>query len=264
MRMKISIIGTGNLATHLSEACARDGVQVAQVWGRDAGKAAAVAAISGAVAISNFGELDQKVDLILLAVADDAIGSLSRSLAKVFTSSEIQPVVAHLSGATPIAVFEKTGLRHYGVFWPLQSFRSGKKVDFREVPVCINGSDRKALESLGHLANRLSDQVCTVSESQRQALHLAAVFVNNFTNHLLTISKELTDEAAVPFDLLKPLLRETVNRLDSGEPRDLQTGPAIRGDLKTITRHLKLLAGHPQFQQLYALLSESIRNRDEG
>lgn len=256
--MKISIIGTGNLATHLSAACVQGSVEVVQVWGRNAAKAAEVAVISGAKAISNFQELAPSVDLILLAVADDAIGQIAQLLGNNIASSNFQPVVAHLSGATPTAIFKETGFRHYGVFWPLQSFRSGKQVDFRKVPICINGSDEKALASISQLANCLSDEVCTVSESQRQVLHLAAVFVNNFTNHLLTISKALTDEAAVPFDLLKPLLRETVNRLESEEPQNMQTGPAIRGDMKTIESHLRLLADHPQYQQLYALLSESI------
>ncbi|GAB4245918.1 MAG: DUF2520 domain-containing protein [Saprospiraceae bacterium] len=262
--MKISIIGTGNLATHLSAACGRSGVQVLQVWGRNAEKAKAVAAISGAAAISGFHDLNQAADLTLLAVADDAIAEMANSLAALFGKSEAQPVVVHLSGATPMAVLQAAALKHYGVFWPLQSFRSGKTVDFKKVPICINASDDNALASISRLARLLSEEVCTVSEEQRQTLHLAAVFVNNFTNHLLTISKELIDEAGVPFKLLKPLLRETVNRLDEADPQDMQTGPAIRGDLKTIERHMHLLAAHPRFRQLYALLSESIRNRDEA
>lgn len=256
--MKISIIGTGNLATHLCRAWAGSSVELRQLVGRSPGKTERLAALSGAEPLTDFRHFDASVAAVLLAVADDAIEEVAQALAAHFGSLEQQPVVAHVSGATPLAIFQSTGLPHFGVFWPLQSFRSGKEVDFRSVPVCINASDEKAFETLFLLANNLSGQVCKVSEEQRQLLHLAAVFVNNFTNHLLAISKELTDEAGLPFDLLKPLLQETIDRLDTGQPHELQTGPAIRGDLKTIERHLHLLAAHPEYRQLYALLSQSI------
>lgn len=256
--MKISIIGTGNLAAHLSDACVASGVEVLQVWGRNPQKAAKVAAIAAADILSDFGQLDLSADLLLLAVSDDAIAEVAAALAPHVRHIDGPPIVAHLSGATPLAIFEGTGLQRYGVFWPLQSFRSGKQVDFRKVPVCINGSDEFSTNALRQLGETLSEQVHIVSEMQRQLLHLAAVFVNNFTNHLLTISKTLTDEAKVPFHLLKPLLLETVNRLQSADPHQLQTGPAIRGDLNTIERHMRLLASRPSLQQLYALLSQSI------
>ncbi|MEM9022672.1 MAG: DUF2520 domain-containing protein, partial [Bacteroidota bacterium] len=147
-------------------------------------------------------------------------------------------------------------------FYPLQTFSVDRAVDFRTLPVCLEGSDHATAQWLENLAQGLTEQVHRVDSEQRQQLHLAAVFVCNFVNHMYAIGHELTAAHNLPFSLLQPLIEETAAKLRTGSPQAMQTGPARRGDTATMAAHLKLLEDHPVFQKIYNFVSNSIREQD--
>jgi predicted short-subunit dehydrogenase-like oxidoreductase (DUF2520 family) len=134
-------------------------------------------------------------------------------------------------------------------------------VDFSNIPFCIDAVKKEDRILLQELAQLLSEKVFVITDEQRAVLHVAAVFVNNFSNHLFRIGEEILKDHEMSFELLLPLIRETVNKLDSLSPEEAQTGPAIRGDQTTIRRHLKLLKSYPEYQEIYRMLSEGIQKR---
>ena len=149
-----------------------------------------------------------------------------------------------------------------GIFYPLQSFSVERKPDFSVVPFCVDAVEEEDFNLLFKLAESLSNRVEKVTDSQRAVLHVAAVFVNNFTNFMYTIGSEISEKGNVNFDLLKPLIVETAKKITHNIPREMQTGPAVRADEATINRHLKLLAEMPEYAKVYALLTEMIRKDD--
>jgi predicted short-subunit dehydrogenase-like oxidoreductase (DUF2520 family) len=146
-----------------------------------------------------------------------------------------------------------------GVFYPLQTFSKSATLDFRNVPICIESTDKNDRKTLKKVAEALNSPCYLINSEQRQALHLTAVFVNNFTNQLYRIAHELTDEKNLEFDILKPLILETAKKVHYLSPYMAQTGPAKRHDKKTIKTHLKLLETHPNYKELYEKLTKSIQ-----
>jgi len=165
--------------------------------------------------------------------------------------------VAHTSGATSIDVINSKNIK--AVFYPLQSFTKGKTIDFTEIPICLETDDKDSYEILYDIAKSISENVNNISTEQRQYLHASAVFVNNFTNHLFHIGKEIADYHNVDFNLLKPLIKETVEKIDYKTPKEAQTGPAVRGDEITMKKHLELIPNE-KHREIYKLISESIFN----
>ncbi|PST81765.1 DUF2520 domain-containing protein [Pedobacter yulinensis] len=249
--MKIVIAGSGNVATQLGRALLGAGFPVAQVWSPTYANAAELAARLGAAAVAEAGGLDRDADLYVLAVKDDAIPAVAAGLAGV------PGMVVHTSGTTPMHVLSK--LPAHGVFYPLQTFSRFREIDFSDVPLCLEAGSTAVLEGLRTLAGRLSSRVYEVSSAQRRSLHVAAVFANNFSNHLFSIAAGVLNDSNLPFDLLRPLIRETAAKVQDGMPAEMQTGPAIRGDQQTIDRHLGMLQYKPEWARLYLDLSESIK-----
>lgn len=249
--LSVVILGTGNLAKHLFNAFTEtDGAQVVQVIGRNRDH---LEWFSKKTDVSNDFSSVAKADVYLIAVKDDAITEVSQAL------SHKKGVVAHTSGAVSLNAI---AAERKGVFYPLQTFTEGKKLDFKSIPLCIEGSSPEAILVLQKLANCLSDNVQQIDSDQRKKLHLAAVFVNNFTNHLFGVGEEICLENQLSFDLLKPLIKETAEKVQSMSPKLAQTGPARRGDQKSMQEHLKLLKNKNQIA-LYTLCSEAIENAYE-
>lgn len=225
------------------------------VWSRTRQAAQVLAEQLASSHSDQLSDVPPTADLYIIAVSDHAIGVVAEELA-----SHISPntLVVHTSGATPTSVLAP----HFdrcGVFYPLQSFSPGRTVDFSQVPLCLHAEQQADYELLEQLAEKLSEKNYRVSDNQRLQLHLAAVFVNNFTNYLQFISQSIVEEHQLPGALLLPLLQETISKLQELSPADAQTGPAIRDDQATIKRHLALLENHPHWQELYRKLSDSIR-----
>ncbi len=250
--MKVTLIGAGNVGWHLGRKLRDSGIEIVQVFSRQASKAADLARQIGAKPTHRLEEITAGADLYLLAVADDAIGEVASFL----TAHGLERhLLAHTSGATPMNVFQNA--RH-GVFYPLQTFSKNRESDFSQIPFCIDAGSDVDRELLYLLAGRLSPKVYNIDDAQRAALHVAAVFVNNFSNYLFHIGHEILEKNKLPFELLLPLIRETVGKLDSGTPYQMQTGPARRRDQETIRRHLELLKDEQQFRYLYEILTDNI------
>ena len=189
-------------------------------------------------------------DVYLITIPDDAIAGFSEELP--FKGK----LVVHTSGSVPMKALSEQNRR--GVFYPLQTFTKGRPVDFSEIPICIEAEKDKDLKKLESLGKAISDKVQVIDSKQREQLHLAAVVVNNFVNHLFFMAEELLADKGLEFDLLKPLIRESVDKLEVLSVSDAQTGPARRNDLKTIKNHLNLLQ-HKEHRKLYKLLTKAIQ-----
>ena len=253
--MRIGLLGAGRVASLLGPALAAAGHQVVFVWSRTAAAAEALAArLPGARAFTALPTPLPPADVYLLAVPDAAVAPLLAAAAWPEGA-----LVAHLAGALPLSVFEAQPAVRGGVFYPLQTFSPGRAIDWPTVPLCIEATDSMAEATLLELAGSLSRHVRRLDSAQRLKLHVAAVFANNFTNHLLGIADALLAEAALPPELLAPLVRETVDKALANPPFTVQTGPAVRRDAPTLATHQAALAAHPAWQALYQQLTTSIQ-----
>ncbi len=250
--MNITIIGAGNVGYHLATAFQQTDHHLLQIFSRNPKRFAHFPPILAKKCVSDWTSINPKSDVYIIAVNDQAIEEVSQKLKK----TQVNGIVVHTSGATSTEVLRQH--EQFGIFYPLQTFSLAKTVNWQAVPFCIDGNSQTVRNQLFQLAQQLSPTVHLITDKQRQALHVAAVFVNNFTNHLLTLGEEICQEFDVPFGILQPLIRETFEKVQSISPKIAQTGPAIRGDKTTIEKHLKLLQNHPDRQLLYHLISESI------
>lgn len=245
--ISIVLIGTGNVARQLFDTFRLYGeIKVLQVLGRN--KEALDYFAPYSKINSNFDK-PEPADVYIIAVSDDAIVAVSQ----YFTN--INGIVIHTSGSVPMEVLSKH--RQKGVIYPLQTFSKDRIIDFKNVPICLEADQKENLDVLKRLAHLISDHVYEISSEQRKSLHLAAVFVNNFTNHLYQIGNSICEENNVPFEILKPLIRETAAKIEQLAPHDAQTGPAMRGDESTIKQHLKQIV-NAEYKEIYKLLSKSI------
>jgi predicted short-subunit dehydrogenase-like oxidoreductase (DUF2520 family) len=254
--MNIVLVGSGNVATQLGRAFKMAGQDIVQVWSRNIEHARELADTLASEAISDLFDLDRNADLYIISVKDEAINQLACEL-KVGDK-----LIVHTSGSTGIDVLEGSSSK-IGVFYPLQTFSKLKSIDFRQIPIAIEGNTPEVALTIHAIADRLSEKVIELSSEQRKSLHVAAVFACNFTNHLYALSQELLNEQQLDFDLLRPLITETASKVQLNDPITMQTGPAVRGDQSTMDAHLELLAGKPELKELYEKLSQSIVNLRE-
>lgn len=249
--MKVVIIGSGNVATVLGKMIHHAGHAIVQVYGRNAGSVANVAGILSAEAVVDATAIDATADIYLIAVSDNAIQAVAKQL------SLNNKIVVHTSGAASKRILEGC-TANYGVLYPLQSIRK-EKLHTPAVPFLVDGANDYTLELLKTFAAGFSPYVSVADDEQRLRLHIAAVFVSNFTNHLYAVTHDYCDKEAVPFNMLVPLIQETALRLSDFPARAVQTGPAIRNDNDTINRHLHELENYPEMKILYKLFTESIK-----
>lgn len=253
--MKITIIGAGNVATQLTKRLHKKGHQILQVFNRNVEAARRLTeAIDITTATNNWNDINLDSDVYLIAISDDAIDSVATKLATFIPSKAI---VAHTSGATSSKVFNGY-FENYGVFYPLQTFSKNRQADFQKLPFCIDGSNEHTQNQLVTLAKSICPNIYLIDDKQRSVLHVAAVFANNFTNYLLTVSEDILNQENIPFDLLKPLINETVAKINSNPPKSMQTGPARRGDKATLKKHQEYLEETPSHHLIYKLLSMHI------
>lgn len=191
-------------------------------------------------------------DIIVVAVPDHRLQSVLDQL-----RCNPETIVVHTAGSMGLDVFPESILRK-GVFYPLQTFSSGRKVDFTGLPVLIETTDTKASEFLQIIAESMNCKVLFSDTEHRRMLHLSAVFVCNFTNHMLTEGKEIALKAGFPFEILIPLINETISKAIDNGPETSQTGPAVRSDKNTLEKHLELLSFSPELQRIYNEITWSI------
>lgn len=247
----IVLLGTGNVATHLFHAFkeAKD-VVIAQVYGR---KKESLSCFEPSVKVTDDIAMLVAADIYILAISDGSIGKVSQSL---FSKKGL---VVHTSGSIPL---NSLATERRGVFYPLQTLTKDKNVDFSEVPICVEAENTCDLQTLKVLGSSISKQVHHVSTEQRKKIHLSAVLVNNFTNHLFYMANEICEENNIPFHMLHPLISETVDKIRHLSPLEAQTGPARRNDVATMQLHLEQLE-LPLQKKVYQFLSESIKTTYE-
>lgn len=247
--IKITLIGSGNVAQHLIKAFTKsEETEIAQVFSRR--KESLLNLVNADQIVTEFNDLKES-DLYIISVSDNAISEVSEQLR--FKNK----LVVHTSGTTSIDVLDSKNRK--GVFYPLQTFSKDKAVDFSIIPICLEAENPEDYSILEIVARSISEAVFSISSEQRKAIHISAVFVNNFTNHLYQIGQEICEEHQIPFEILKPLIQETADKIKVLAPTDAQTGPAKRHDSVTTEAHLNYLTNENQ-KNIYKLLTQSIQN----
>jgi len=244
------------VATHLALALVNKGFVIVQVFSRKEKLARELAEKTGASFTSRVEEITGESSLNIIALSDHAISEVLEKAA--FGSS----LVVHTSGSTPMKVF-KDKVLNYGVLYPLQTFTKGRKLNFSEIPLCIEANTSANLEVLNQICTVLSGRVVFMNSKKRLTLHLAAVIACNFSNHLYSLAKTILDEKGISFELLHPLIRETTEKALKFSPEQVQTGPAVRNDLNILEKHLELLSFSPELREIYTILSENIRKSSQ-
>lgn len=230
--MNIAIIGKGRVATHLSQALKRAGHKVTDCGGRQ-----------------RVRQIPEDAEVIVIAVKDDAIVSVAREFA------DSNCLVVHTSGSVAL---EAIPCRHRGVLYPMQTFSMERQVDFRKIPLFLETASEEDMPVLTELASSISDVHMYMDGEKRRVMHLAAVLCCNFTNHLYDIAHEIMQKAEIPFEVLLPLIDETVAKIRTLTPHEAQTGPAIRWDEEVMRWHKEMLQ-NPLHREIYRLMSESIK-----
>ncbi|MDG1778999.1 MAG: DUF2520 domain-containing protein [Flavobacteriaceae bacterium] len=247
--ISVVVLGAGHVGTHLCKAISTsEQLKLVQWYNRSI--------IDHSLSIQDVNQVHNLNDLVdadvyIIAVSDGHVEKLSNQLP--FKNR----LVVHTSGSVPMRHLNNKNRR--GVFYPLQTFSKTATLDFKDVPICVESTNKDDRYLLKTLAEHLGSPVYAINSEQRQALHLSAVFVNNFTNQLYRIAHELSDEKNLDFEILKPLISETAKKINHISPYMAQTGPAKRRDQKTIRTHLKLLENHPNYKKLYEQITTLIQ-----
>lgn len=260
MSQLITIIGTGNVASHLAPALEDAGHKIEAVYGRSQDRARLLGdRLNNPRIADNLDFTRNRSTLFIIAVSDNAIEKVASDIAL-----PKQAVLAHTSGTTPLSSLDRPGLENTGVFYPLQTFSRQRDISFEGLPLLIEASNAFTDELLSETGESLKAWVSKATSEDRQGIHLAAMFANNFTNHMLDIAGRIMKQGGLDENLLKPLIRETVEKAMTLSPASAQTGPAVRGDTNTIQRHIRQLEYNPVIQELYRLISRSIAESKPG
>lgn len=254
MRQKIAILGTGNVAWHLHLAFENAGHTVTAVYNRDLKKAEKFTMGSyQATPVNSLDFSQSEAEIFIMAISDDAVANLVDEL-----QLPAGAVLAHTSGTLSIKSIAYAPTEDIGVFYPLQTLSKGKALDFAQVPICIEGETVRAQDQLAGLAQTLSERVQMLDSGQRRLIHLSAVFACNFTNHMLTLSKQILEQQEIDFKILHPLISETLSKSLEIGPEKAQTGPAIRRDMETLDKQFSALQEDEEVANLYQLVSQHI------
>lgn len=253
--MTIAIIGAGNVGTHFGKALYNASSPIVGVYSRRESSATALAKQLSCLGTTSLEVLPQ-ADLYLLALADDAIAEVAGQLAKQFPKA----IIVHTAGSVSLNTLS---LLHQpaGVIYPLQTFSKERMVDFSEVPLFVEATDKATELKLLDLAKTLSHNVALLSSEKRRQLHLAAVFACNFVNHCYALAEDALSNSGVNIEVLLPLIKETAQKVYDLSPATAQTGPAVRWDKGVMAKHEELLNSSPAMQEIYRLMSQSIHEK---
>ncbi len=258
--MNVSFIGSGNLAWHLAPALDNVGYVVKEVYSRNPKHAEALTErLYQAEVKASLDFSTSPSSIFIIATSDDVIEGIAQEI--------ILPEDAfliHTSGSQPLSVLQFAATLNTGVLYPLQTFTKNKKIDFKDIPLFIENNNEETGVILNALAKTISGKVKNIKSEERKALHVAAVFASNFSNHMITLSKQIMEDNGLNFDLLKPLISETMNKSLSAGPEQTQTGPAKRGDLEILDRHMEFLQEDENLSEIYKLMSQSIIDKYQG
>ena len=248
--IKIVLLGAGNVGHHLSKAFNKSQqIDLVQWYTRDKNKI-----ISSGLDTEIINDLAniKSADVYIISISDSYIGNLSKEL------NISNKLVVHTSGSLNFTILNNKNRR--GVFYPLQTFSKNKELEISKVPICIEAENNKDLMLLEKISKCIDCKSYEINYEERRTLHLAAVFSNNFVNHMLTIAKEILDSKNLDFNILKPLINETVDKIHKLDPENAQTGPAIRNNDEIIVNHIKALKKQDH-KKLYELMTKLIQDK---
>lgn len=238
--MKITIIGRGNVGTHLHKAFTEAGVDCCLVDSRSFN--------------AEFEEMHSA--LYIICVKDDVIGEVAARLKEKLGDGAENAIVVHTAGTKPMSLLE--GLfKNHGVFYPMQTFSKTKALEYREIPVFLEASNKETMLLLRELAEKVFVNIKELSSAERKVLHIAAVFSSNFTNHMVTLADEQLRTIGLDYTVMLPLLKEVTDKLFHLPPQQAQTGPAIRKDLSVVNEHISLISD-AMTKEIYERVSASI------
>ncbi|MBQ6096283.1 MAG: DUF2520 domain-containing protein [Bacteroidales bacterium] len=250
----ITIIGSGNVATHLAKALHAAGHQIVQIWSREYDHAEALANQVFAEPIDRLNLLYPTADVYILAITDDALFDLALDLRLR------DALVLHTAGSVSLRVLQPIS-RKNGVIWSPQTFIRDIPMDYSQLPFCIEGSSPEVEDAIRDLLQPVSTHIFRVDTDQRQWLHLAAVMTNNFGNAINALAQDILQQHNIPFEILHPLITMTAEKIKQGGLWQQQTGPARRRDQKTIDNQRRLIADDEQLLKIYDLLTETIQDK---
>lgn len=251
--MRVVIIGAGNVATVFGRLIIKANHEVIQVVSRSIGNARLLANELGCAFADNPKILDTTADVYVVAMADAALNDIKESY---FLGDKL---IVHTAGSVSKDILKLVSIR-YGVMYPLQSLRKENRGGQQDIPLLIDGNTPEVTNLVEQFALTLSSTVAIVDDEQRMKLHVAAVIVSNFTNHLYSLAADYCNKESLDFKMLQPLIEETANRLRYHLPVEMQTGPAIRKDITTLDKHLRILMQHPELKKVYLRMTDSIMN----
>ncbi|MCY7292195.1 MAG: DUF2520 domain-containing protein [Ferruginibacter sp.] len=250
--MRVTFIGSGNTATVMARLCKQKGHEIQQIIARNEENGKPLASEMGCNYVSFNDKLHADTDVIIVALADNCLPEALNGF-----HFNTTPVV-HTAGACNINVVENIS-QNYGVLYPLQSLRKEMNT-IPPIPFLIEANNEETLKFIHDFAHTLSDVVVAQNADERIRLHAAAVVVNNFTNYLFGVAEKFCSDEKVDFNLLKPIIKETADRIQNHSPLAVQTGPALRSDITTLDKHLRLLNDHPKLRTLYMRMTDGIMN----
>ena len=244
--IKVVVLGAGNVGSHLCKTLQENpNVLLLQNYNR---KGAVIKGCNVPITTNLLNIASAEVYIV--TYNDNSLHECAKDL------SRLKGLVVHTSGATKIDVF--SNLKNYGVLYPVQSFNKDLEINFKEVPIGVEANTKVNENLLLSLAQSISDITYRINSEQRKALHVAAVFANNFSNFMYTQAKDVCDNFEIDFNILKPIIKETIAKIEKADPKDIQTGPAIRNDSKTIEQHKLLLKDNKQ-KKIYTTITKAIQ-----
>jgi YrbI family 3-deoxy-D-manno-octulosonate 8-phosphate phosphatase len=254
MSRRIVFIGAGSLATHLSIVLKQKGYDICQVYSRTEISAKNLGTELNTDYTTDPQAIINNADLYFIALKDDVYNDV---LPFVDFNDNL---VVHCSGSMQMSILEKYS-SNYGVFYPLQTFSKWRNINFKDIPVFVEGNSGKNEKKLLKIAGEISDRVSVIDSDKRLYLHIAAVFACNFVNYFYSVASDILSSQKISFDVLVPLITETAHKIEEALPLQAQTGPAVRFDMDTISKHLESLNVFPHYRDLYNLISNGIFNR---
>lgn len=248
----IALAGAGNISWHLAKALYTNGFRITGIWSRGYTNAVSLASSCDATPIPDISSLSDGADLIIIAVPDNAIAEVAGRI------GHFDGIIVHTAGSVNMDVFAGS-FSKYGVFYPLQTFSKENALEMAEVPIFLEASDSETMQALNEVSIKLSQKIYETDSNQRLKLHVAAVFAGNYSNLLYTISNKILGDMHLPQEVLHPLISATASKALKNDPLLMQTGPARRNDIKTLEKHMAVLASYPEYAELYRLMAHLIR-----
>lgn len=246
----MTMIGSGNVAWHFSKMFKSIGIEIIEVYSRNQEEAKKLSIELESKHVGRLEDISIEGDIIVLAVNDD-------SIEKVATAITSKSLIVHTSGT---ASLDKISSLRSGVIWSIQSLRKGQSTDYSKIPFLVESNNQADSIALHELVSKVSNTVFIKNSEERLKAHLAAVIANNFVNHFYSISNEILEQAHLPFSILLPIIEEETRKVHTYKPEEIQTGPASRGDQKTIESHLNLIQ-EKELKEIYRLISDRIKKQ---